>query len=131
MVPDVISGRVAVGLAGTSVFASYVAAGKMKVLALTSPKPLSVMKGRTLIQQGVQLTFGNWRGILAPADLSDADLLNTTKIFDELHATQGWKDTLTAKSWIDDYRSGSNFTSWLKTENKNIIDVLTAFKLIK
>jgi putative tricarboxylic transport membrane protein len=131
LVPDVIGGRVAVGIAGTSEFASYVAAGKMRVLAVTSPKTLKAIKGKTLVAQGVNLTFGNWRGILAPADLPAADLLNTLKVIDALHSTQSWKDTLVAKSWIDEYRAGDAFSKWIKTENADIISVLTDFKLIK
>jgi putative tricarboxylic transport membrane protein len=131
LVPDVIGGRVAVGISGTSEFASYVKAGKMRILAVTSPKPLTAIKGKTLVQQGVNLTFGNWRGILAPADLSPADLLNTLKVMDTLHASASWKDTLVAKSWIDEYRAGNAFSSWIKTENTAIMNVLTDFKLIK
>ena len=131
LVPDVIGGRVAVGISGTSEFASYVAAGKMRALAITSPKPLKVIKGKTLVQQGVDLTFGNWRGILAPADLSAADLLNTQKIMDILHSSPSWKDTLVAKSWIDEFRVGNAFQSWIKKENADIINVLTDFKLVK
>jgi putative tricarboxylic transport membrane protein len=131
LIPDVIGGRVAVGVAGTSEFASYVAAGKMRVLAVTSPKQLSVIKGKTLLQQGVDLTFGNWRGILAPADLTAAEYLNQVKVIDALHSTPSWKSTLVAKSWIDEYRAGDAFTKWLKVENESILDVLTAFKLIK
>ena len=131
LVPDVISGRVAVGISGTSEFASYVAAGKMRILAVTSPKPLTTIKGKTLIQQGINLTFGNWRGILAPADLSAAEYANFVKVMDTVHVTQSWKDVLVAKSWIDEYRSGAGFTTWLEKENKSILAVLTAFKLIK
>ena len=131
LIPDVIGGRVAVGVAGTSEFASFVAAGKMRVLAVTSPKPLSVIKGKTLLQQGVNLTFGNWRGILAPSDLTAAEYLNQVKVIDALHSTPSWKATLVAKSWIDEYRAGDSFTKWLKVENESILDVLTAFKLIK
>jgi putative tricarboxylic transport membrane protein len=131
LTPDVIAGRVSVGIAGTSEFSSYVAAGKMRILAVTSPKPLSTIKGKTLIQQGINQTFGNWRGILAPADLSAADYLNFVKVIDTVHATQSWKDVLVAKSWIDEYRSGTAFQTWLEKENKSIIAVLTSFKLIK
>jgi putative tricarboxylic transport membrane protein len=103
----------------------------MRTLAVTSPKPLKVIKGKTLIQQGVNLTFGNWRGILAPADLSDADLLNQQKIMDILHSSPSWKETLVAKSWIDEFRVGTSFQTWIKKENADIISVLTDFKLVK
>ena len=131
LTPDVIAGRVAIGVSGTSEFAQYVAAGKMRVLAITSPGKLSVIKGKTLVQQGVNLTFGNWRGILAPTDLPAADYLNQLKIMDILHGSSAWKATLTEKSWIDEYRVGDTFTTWLKKENTDILDVLAAFKLIK
>jgi putative tricarboxylic transport membrane protein len=131
LVPDVIGGRVAVGVSGTSEFSTFVAAGKMRVLAVTSPKPLKVIKGKTLVQQGINLTFGNWRGILAPSDLTAAEYLNTVKVIDALHSTPSWATTLVEKSWIDEYRSGAAFTKWLKTENAAILSVLTDFKLIK
>lgn len=131
LVPDVIGGRVAVGVSGTSEFSAFVEAGKMRVLAVTSPKPLKVIKGKTLVQQGINLTFGNWRGILAPADLTAAEYLNTVKVMDVLHSSPSWKTTLTEKSWIDEYRSGAAFTKWIKAENTAIINVLTDFKLIK
>ena len=38
-------------------------------------------------------------------------LLNTLKVIDALHSTQSWKDTLVAKSWIDEYRAGDAFSS--------------------
>jgi putative tricarboxylic transport membrane protein len=38
---------------------------------------------------------------------------------------------LVAKSWIDEYRAGNAFSSWIKTENTAIMNVLTDFKLIK
>ena len=131
LVPDVIGGRVAVGVSGTSEFSTFVAAGKMRILAVTSPKPLKAIKGKTLIQQGINLTFGNWRGVLAPSDLTAAEYLNVVKVMDALHSTPSWETTLIEKSWIDEYRSGAAFTKWLKTENAAILSVLTDFKLIK
>jgi putative tricarboxylic transport membrane protein len=38
---------------------------------------------------------------------------------------------LVAKSWIDEYRSGDAFSKWIKVEDTAILNVLTAFKLIK
>ena len=131
LVPDVIGGRVAVGVSGTSEFSSFVAAGKMRILAVTSPKPLKVIKGKTLIQQGINLTFGNWRGILAPADLTAAESLNMAKVISSMHSTPSWDETLVAKSWIDEFRAGNDFSKWIKPENASIMQILTDFKLIK
>ena len=116
LTPDIISGRVAAGVSGTTEFASYVAAGKMRILGITTPKPLTTIKGKTLIQQGLNFTFGNWRGLLAPADLPAADHLNMLKVIDTAHGSPSWTAMLKANSWIDEYRVGTPFATWLKTE---------------
>jgi putative tricarboxylic transport membrane protein len=101
----------------------------MRILAVTSPKPLATIKGRTLVQQGVNLTFGNWRGLLAPADLPAADHLNMLKVIDTAHNSPSWAAMLKANSWIDEYRVGTPFTTWLKTEVASILKILKDFKL--
>jgi len=129
LTPDLLAGRVVAGVAGTSEWSKYVAAGTMRLLAVTSPKPLTVVKGKTLIQQNINLTFGNWRGMLAPADLPAAEYLNMLKVIDTAHGSASWKAMLTTKSWIDEYRVGTAFTTWLKPEVAAILKILKDFKL--
>lgn len=129
LTPDLLAGRVVAGVAGTSEWSKYVAAGTMRLLAVTSPKPLTVVKGKTLIQQNINLTFGNWRGLLAPADLPAADYLNMLKVIDTAHGSASWKAMLTAKSWIDEYRVGTTFTTWFKSEVASILKLGKEFKL--
>ncbi len=52
---SVLSGQTVAGVSGTSEFASFVKAGKLRVLALSSPKRLKSIKGQTLTAQGI-----NW-----------------------------------------------------------------------
>ncbi len=129
LVPDVIGGRVAVGVSGTSEFSSYVAAGKMRVLAVTSPKPLKVIKGKTLVQQGVDLTFGNWRGILAPATLTEAERVNWLKVVDVTRAGDAWKATLVAKDWQNQTDYGKDFEAFLASQKKDITTTLVSLGL--
>ena len=129
LTPDVIGGRVAVGISGTSEFSSYVAAGKMRVLAVTSPKPLKVIKGKTLVQQGVDLTFGNWRGILAPATLTEAERVNWLKVVDVTRAGDAWKATLVAKDWQNQTDYGKDFEAFLASQKKDITTTLVSLGL--
>jgi hypothetical protein len=86
LVPDVIGGRVAVGVSGTSEFSSYVSAGKMRVLAVTSPKPLKVIKGKTLVQQGVE----SLHQLISVQPITSI-LLKSSTLFTQLHhGRQPW-----------------------------------------
>jgi putative tricarboxylic transport membrane protein len=129
IIPDIVSGRLAAAVSGTSEFDKYVEAGQLRALAITSPLPLKTMKGQTLIQQGIKMTFGNWRGLLAPKDLPAADYLNMLQVFDFAHNTVAWQAMLIDNSWIDEYRAGKTFTSWITKEVDAIIANLKAFKL--
>lgn len=129
IIPDIVAGRLAAAVSGTSEFDKYVEAGKLRVLAVTSPLPLSTIKGQTLIQQGIKMTFGNWRGMLAPLDLPDADYLNMLQVIDFAHNTVAWQAMLVDNSWIDEFRAGKPFVTWLGNEVNTIIQNLKDFKL--
>lgn len=129
IIPDIVSGRLAAAVSGTSEFDKYVEAGQLRVLAVTSPLPLPTIKGQTLIQQGIKMTFGNWRGLLAPKELPAADYLNMLQVLDFAHNTVAWQAMLVDNSWLDEYRAGKVFGSWITKEVDAIIVNLKAFKL--
>ncbi len=129
IIPDIVSGRLAAAVSGTSEFDKYVEAGQLRVLAVTSPLPLPTIKGQTLIQQGIKMTFGNWRGLLAPKELPAADYLNMLQVLDFAHNTVAWQAMLVDNSWLDEYRAGKVFGSWITKEVDAIIANLKAFKL--
>ena len=129
IIPDIVSGRLAAAVSGTSEFDKYVEAGQLRVLAVTSPLPLPTIKGQTLIQQGIKMTFGNWRGLLAPKELPAADYLNMLQVLDFAHNTVAWQAMLVDNSWLDEYRAGKVFGSWITKEVDAVIANLKAFKL--
>ena len=126
---SVLSKQTVAGVSGTSEFASYVASGKLRVLAVSSPKKLTSIKGRTLIQQGIQMTFGNWRGFDAPADISPADRLNFIKVADVVRAGNAWKATLKAKDWTDLTERGNDFKAFIADQTVSVTKLLVSLGL--
>ena len=126
---SVLGKQTVAGVSGTSEFASYVKAGKLRVLAVSSPKPLASIKGKTLVQQGIQMTFGNWRGFDAPADLSPADRLNFIKVADVVRAGTAWKATLKAKDWTNLDERGNDFKSFIGDQTTSITKLLVSLGL--
>lgn len=126
---SVLSGQVVAGVSGTSEFASYVKAGKLRVLALSSPKRLKSIKGQTLTAQGINFVFGNWRGVLAPASLSEAERVNWLKVVDVTRAGDAWKATLVAKDWQNQTDVGKPFEAFLASQKKDITATLVSLGL--
>lgn len=126
---SVLSKQTVAGVSGTSEFASYVKAGKLRVLAVSSVKPLASIKGKTLIQQGIDMTFGNWRGFDAPADMSPADRLNFIKVADVVRAGDAWKATLKAKDWTNLTERGNDFKGFIADQTKSVTALLVSLGL--
>ncbi len=65
-----LGSKIAFGATGISEVTEQAKAGSVRVLAVTSDKPVDGLDAKTLKDQGVDLTFVNWRGIVAPPELS-------------------------------------------------------------
>jgi putative tricarboxylic transport membrane protein len=126
---SVLGKQTVAGVSGTSEFAAYVKAGSLRVLALSSAKPLASIKGKTLTQQGFPFVFGNWRGVSASSTLTDAERLNWLKVVDVTRAGTAWKTTLAAKDWQNLNLYGKDFVSFLAEQKKDITATLVTLGL--
>jgi putative tricarboxylic transport membrane protein len=111
----VLSGAAPVGVIGVADVLPYVADGRLRILGISSPKPIAGVKAKTFIQSGYNLVYGNWRGVMAPADISEANRLNFVKVMDVMRSTDTWKEVLVANKWYDEFSGGKDFAAFLKT----------------
>ena len=124
VVTSLLSGATKVGISGSSEFATYIAAGKLRVLGVSSAKALKGFKGKTFVSQGVDFTYHNWRGVMGPADLSEADRVNYLKVLDILHTSPAWKEALAKNNWESDFIPGKGFKSFLESHIPEINKVI-------
>ena len=125
VIASLLSNATQVGISGALDFAPYVTSGKMRYLGVSSAKPLSGIKAKTFVSQGYDLVYGNWRGVMAPADLSKADYLNFVKVIDIMHVSPAWKAELTKNKWDNEFVAGTAFKSFLE---KHIPEINTVMK---
>ena len=116
VIASLLSGATIAGTSGSAEFQAQLAAGKMRVLAVSSAKRLPGYTARTLKEQGVDLVYGNWRGVMATADVSEADRLNMVKVFDAMRGTATWQGYLKQYNWDDEWLAGKAFGSFLSKE---------------
>ncbi|MEI2775520.1 MAG: tripartite tricarboxylate transporter substrate binding protein [Tetrasphaera sp.] len=119
-----LGSKIAFGATGISEVAEQAKAGEVKVLAVTSEKPVDGVDAKTLTDQGVDLTFVNWRGIVAPPGISDARKAEFIDLLTKMNASEQWKKTLAEQGWTDAFITGDEFKAYLTSESDRVAGVL-------
>lgn len=124
LVPALLSGQVQVAFSGSAEFADQLAAGEVRALATTGTERVPAVDAPTLRELGIDVVSGNWRGLLAPPGLSDAEVGRLTDLVRELHDTPQWRAALTANSWTDALLTGDDLAAFLVDQQQLVDDTL-------
>lgn len=128
---SILGGHVTVGVSGLSELEPQVKAGKLRWIAVSSEERIPGIDAPTFKESGIDLSIGNWRGIVGTPELSEEDKKKLVDAFDAMAKSEQWKKKLQEKNWMDNYVSGAKFDSFLKEENVRITDVLKSVGLVK
>ena len=101
------------------------AAGQVRILAVTTEKPVEGVDAPTLQDEGIDLTFTNWRGIVAPPELSAEQTQAYVDAVTKMHDSEAWKKVLADQGWTDAFTTGADFKSFLDSESTRVEGVLT------
>jgi putative tricarboxylic transport membrane protein len=125
----VLGGQVAFGVTGPGETKDQIDAGEIRALAVTSAEPFQGLDAPTLKDQGIDLEFTNWRGWVAPGELSEEDKQALIDLATKMHDSQQWKDTLATNGWTDAFMVGDEYATFLKSEDQRVADVLNQLGL--
>src|SRR5215217_7146703 len=125
----VLGNQVAFGVTGVGEIKDQIEAGEIRPLAVTSTQPVEGVDVKTLKDQGVDLEFSNWRGWVAPPELSDGDKQALIDLATKMHDSQQWKDALSTNGWTDAFMVGDQYGTFLKSEDQRVADVLNELGL--
>jgi len=128
---SVIGGSLAAGVSGMSEFKSFVDAGRMRILAVTSDERLEGVDAPTLKESGIDVAIGNWRGVLGAPGMSEEGRQAWIERFDGMHGSDAWQKILETQGWEDAYLSGDEFASFLANESERMTAVLKDVGLVQ
>jgi putative tricarboxylic transport membrane protein len=128
---SILGGHVTVGVGGYGEYQPIIADGKVRALAISSDQRLPGVELPTLKEQGVDVTFFNWRGLMAPPGIRDADLKALSDAVAKMVASPAWKETVTKRQWTDLYQPAAEFTTFLKEDRAKMEEILTDIGLVK
>jgi putative tricarboxylic transport membrane protein len=111
-------------VSGVGEYRDQIEAGQIRVLAVTSGSRLSGVDAPTLRESGVDVEFNNWRGVVAPPGIGDADRARLVDLFTDLHGTPQWREALARNGWTDAFAPGDEFGAFLREENDRVATVL-------
>jgi putative tricarboxylic transport membrane protein len=122
--------KITVGTSSPGEFIDQIESGQLRVLAVSSEERVEGIDAPTLQESGIDLTFANWRGILAPPGISDDTREAMIKVLEELHGTQQWKDALVKNGWTDAFTTGAAFEQFLEDQDARVSSTLTELGLL-
>jgi putative tricarboxylic transport membrane protein len=130
LLPALLGNKIAFGASGFGEFLDQVESGQVRVLAVTSEQPIEALKeAPTLKSAGIDLVFTNWRGIVAPPGISDADKQTWINVLSKMHDSAEWKAELTKHGWTDAFVTGDEFKTFLTEQDKAVADILAQLGL--
>ncbi|QEO09501.1 Bug family tripartite tricarboxylate transporter substrate binding protein [Protaetiibacter larvae] len=131
-VTALLSGDADVSVMGISEILSQLQDGSAIPLVVSSPERLDGVDAPTFEEAGLpaDLTMANWRGIVGPPGLSDAQRDQVVDLIAKMRETDQWKEILTAKSWADTFIGGADFDAYLKSESDRIGNAMKGLGLI-
>ncbi|AXB46502.1 Bug family tripartite tricarboxylate transporter substrate binding protein [Amycolatopsis albispora] len=124
LMASVLGGKVGFGVSGIGETRDQIAAGELRALAVTSPNRVPGLDAPTLRESGVDVSFTNWRGIVAPPGISNGDKEKLVSLFTRLQDTQQWQDALRLNGWTNAFSAGDEYGAFLKAENDRVASVL-------
>lgn len=121
---SLLSNTVAIGVSGYNEFSDQIEAGNLRALAVSAEEPIDGIDVPTLIDQGVDVHLPNWRGIVAPPGITDAERDQLVAIFEEMAATPEWQDTLERNSWEPALLTGDDFAAFIEEDQARVDQII-------
>lgn len=112
---------------------SYLKAGKIKILAVTSSERLGgdFADVPTLKELGLDAEFTIWRGVFGPKGLTEEKLAFWDKTLKDLSENEAWQRELVANGWASEYRNAADFKAFLEEQERDVQELLTALGMQK
>ena len=127
----IMGGKVTAGISGYGEYEGQIKAGKLRAIGVTSPERMAGVDVPTFKEQGIDLVLTNWRSVVAPPGITDAQKKALVDTIEKMVKSESWKTVLKQKGWDDAYLPGDEFAAFLKEEQTRVAAVLKSVGLVK
>ena len=120
-----LSGEIKALSTGFSEAVALAQAGEVKILGVTSDARVDAYgDAPTMMEQGIDTTFVNWRGFFAAPGLPDDKLAMYQDAIMKMYDTPEWEAVRARNGWVNIHNSGDDFKNFLEGQEKVIGDLM-------
>lgn len=133
----ILAGDVMAGVSGVGEWQDQIATGELRALAV-SGSAASATEGTpmaggatptpsvapTLREQGIDVELANWRGVVAPPEISDEARQCLIAVVEQMHASEAWQEAMARNDWQDLLLTGDEYGQFLAEERDRVIATL-------
>jgi putative tricarboxylic transport membrane protein len=120
-----LGNKISFGSTGVSEVTEQIKAGKLRALAVTSAERAEAAPDvPTLTEQGIDLDYVNWRGLIAPPELSDADKEKLETFVQNVAQSEQWKAALQSNGWTEAFMASDEFAPFAQSETDRVAGVM-------
>ena len=119
-VTALIGGQVTAGISGYSEFAQHIESGRLRAIGISAPRRLADLDVPSFVEQGLDVELENWRAVVAPPGLNEAQRQALTTVVERMAHSESWRATLAKLRWTDSYLAGPAFDQFLNAERVRV-----------
>jgi putative tricarboxylic transport membrane protein len=116
-----LNGDVQAALGGYGEFKPLLDAGELKGLAVLAEEPVEGVDLQTSVEQGYDVTIGNWRGVYGPPGMPEYAVDFWTETLEKMVATPTWDQIAERNLWTTEFRTGQELADYL-AETQEAVD---------
>jgi putative tricarboxylic transport membrane protein len=117
VVTALLGGHVDVATMSVSESKEQHLAGNFRIISVSSEERLEGLEEvPTWIEQGVDMVFPHWRGIIGPPDMTEEEIAYWDKAIGEMVKTDAWKEVMENNEWSDFYKNSSESAKFLEEQ---------------
>lgn len=131
---NLLGGHIDMVSTGLAEIAGLVESGDVRALAVTSEERIDseIMKDTpTLIEEGIDTAFINWRGIFGPPNMPEDKVEFWEDKLRKMTETDQWAEIAKRNGWTQKYRDSEEFSSFLEETNEDYKTILDEIGMLR
>jgi putative tricarboxylic transport membrane protein len=120
-----LSGEITALSTGFSEALALAEAGEVKIVGVTAPERVpAAPDAMTMVEQGIDTTFVNWRGFFAAPGLPQDKLDVYKATLEKMYDTPEWEEVRARLGLVNIFNPGDEFKSFLEAQETQIGDLM-------
>ncbi|MDN4608089.1 tripartite tricarboxylate transporter substrate binding protein [Sporosarcina highlanderae] len=131
IVDQLLYGQIDVAISSVSEFIDEHQTHQFKVIAVTSDERLEGLEDvATWKEQGVDMVFPHWRGIMGPPDMTEEEIAYWNQTIKKMTETEAWRKLIRKYKWESFYKGSSEAKRFLEEQERMYRQLLEGSGLV-